>query len=300
MAYAPGVWSSYVYAGTAAQAAHWLESRDPELARVYRESALRAMAWAERNFDRSAEYPHAVNDARNLAAAELFRLTGEPRWHDLFARTSVFGEPGRELFVWQDHEQRDAPWVYVRTDRPGMDAGLKANCRAAIIKEADNRAANCAKAGFRWAKYEWQPGSWGAFSAPDGVSLVRAHILTGDERYLRTLVLACQAGAGANPANICYTTGLGHDWPRHPLHIDSRITNQPAPAGLTVGGPIDVASHEDYWAQKIVAGYCYPDVQQWPTLEAYWDVFWYPPMCEYTVQTPMARNAYVWGYLAAR
>ena len=37
-----------------------------------------------------------------------------------------------------------------------------------------------------------------------------------------------------------------------------------------------------------------------PTLEAYWDIFWYPAMCEFTVQSPMAPNAYVWGYLAAR
>ncbi len=49
-----------------------------------------------------------------------------------------------------------------------------------------------------------------------------------------------------------------------------------------------------------VAGHCFPDVQQWPALEAFWDVFWYPSMCEFTVHQPMAANAYVWGYLAAR
>lgn len=35
-------------------------------------------------------------------------------------------------------------------------------------------------------------------------------------------------------------------------------------------------------------------------IEAYWDVLWYPAICEYTIQTPMARNACTWGYLAAR
>lgn len=35
-------------------------------------------------------------------------------------------------------------------------------------------------------------------------------------------------------------------------------------------------------------------------LEAFWDVFMYPPICEYTIHQPMARNAYAWGYLAAR
>jgi len=37
-----------------------------------------------------------------------------------------------------------------------------------------------------------------------------------------------------------------------------------------------------------------------PALEAFWDVFWDPMVCEYTIQKPMAGQAYVWGYLAAR
>ncbi len=300
MAYAPDVWSSYVYAGVAAQAARWFEPRDAALSAVYRESALRAMAWAEAAHGARPSYPHQVRDDRNLAAAELFRLTGDNAWQALFLKTTVFTRSGMDIFVWEDHDQREAPWVYVRTQRPGMDDKIKSYCREAILREADNRIRNCQKAGFRWAKFEWMPGQWGAFSAPDGVSLARAHVLTGNEAYLRTLVLACQTGAGANPVNLCYTTGLGHDSPLHPLHIDSRLTNQPPPPGLTVGGPIDVARDKEYWAQKIVDRYCYPSVQKWPTLEAYWDVFWYPPMCEFTIQSPMAQNAYVWGYLAGR
>ena len=300
LAYAPDVWSSYVYAGVAAQAARWLAAHDSALGAVYRESALRAMVWAEKEYGDRPSYPHEVRDDRNLAAAELFRLTGDNVWQALFLKTTVFTQSGVDLFVWEDHDQREAPWVYVRTQQPGMDEKIKAYCREAILREADNRVRNGQKAGFRWAKFEWMPGIGGAFSAPDGVSIARAHVLTGDATYLRTLVLACQTGAGANPINLCYTTGLGHDYPMHPLHIDSRLTHQPPPPGLTVFGPIDVARDKGYWAQKIVDRYCYPTVQKWPTLEAYWDVFWYPPMCEFTIQTPMAQNAYVWGYLAGR
>ena len=43
-----------------------------------------------------------------------------------------------------------------------------------------------------------------------------------------------------------------------------------------------------------------PSLHDWPALEAFWDVFWDPMVCEYTVHKPMAGNAYVWGYLAAR
>ena len=300
MAYAPDVWSSYVYAGAAAQAARWFEKRDAALSAVYRGSALRAMAWAESKFGERPSYPHDVRDDRNLAAAELFRLTGDAAWQELFVKTTVFTASGVDLFVWENHDQREAAWTYVRTERTGMDEKIKGYCREAILREADDRVRNCGKAGFRWAKFEWAPGQWGAFSAPDGVSLARAHRLTGNETYLRTLVLACQTGGGANPLNLCYTTGLGAESPQHPLHIDARLTHQAPPPGITVGGPIDVKRDKDNWAQKIVARYCYPDVQKWPTLEAYWDVFWYPPMCEYTIQSPMAQNAYAWGYLAGR
>ncbi len=300
MAYAPDIWSSFVYASAAAQAARVLAPHDAALAAVYRESALRAMVWAEARHGERPSYPHDVRDARNLAAAELFRLTGDAAWHALFLKTTVFTCPGMDLFVWEKHEQREAAWTYLRTERPETDGRIRGFCREALLREADNRLRNGRKASFRWAKFEWAPGQWGAFSAPDGVSLARAHLLTGDESYLVALVLACQAGAGANPLNLCYTTGLGHEWPQHPLHIDARLTRQAPPPGLTVGGPIDVARHKDYWAQKIVARSCYPDVQRWPTLEAYWDVFWYPPMCEFTIHTPMAQNAYAWGYLAGR
>ncbi|MDH7570163.1 MAG: hypothetical protein QHJ73_11325, partial [Armatimonadota bacterium] len=131
-------------------------------------------------------------------------------------------------------------------------------------------------------------------------SLARAHFLTGDVKYLRALVLACQTGGGANPINLCYTTGIGPKNPRHPLHVDSRISRQPPPPGLTVFGPLTPKSHLNDWGMKLVARSCYPPVEEWPTLEAYFDVFWYPGMCEYTVQSPMAPNAYAWGYLAGR
>jgi len=302
MAYAPGIWSSYVYAGVAARAALRLEKLKPHLAKVYRDSALRAMAWAEKELKAAGgrQFPTAVRDSRNLAAAELFRLTGNAAWHDVFLATTVFRDPKAELFVWRKHEQRDAAWVYVRTDRPGMDAQVKANCRAAILREAAERLASQSKSAFRWMKYAWRPFGWGVPVTPEGESVVRAHALTGGAKYLRALVLACQFGGGANPLNLCYTTGLGHRWPQHPLHIDSRITHQPPPPGLTIFGPQDVARNLNHWGMKLVGRFAHPPVKAWPTAEAYWDVFWYPQICEFTVQQPMAANAYIWGYLAAR
>ena len=310
MAYAPDAWSSYLYAGVAAQAAHWLQSRDASLADTYRTSALRAMQWAEQDYARLQQADdwskvkddarNEIRDVRNLAAIELYRLTGDDAWHKLFLTTTKFTDAKADLSLWQSHNQSEAAWVYLQTKRPGCDSTVQDHCRRALLRQADDRLASVERTGFRIAKDTWRPGAWGAFSAPDAVALVRAHALTGETRYLAATLLACQHGAGANPCNLCYTSGLGHDSPRNALHIDSRLTHQAPIPGLTVLGPADVELERDSWAQKIVGRFCFPDVQKWPTLEAYWDVFWYPTICEFTVQTPMAANAYTWGYLAAR
>jgi endoglucanase len=301
MAYAPGEWSSYVYAGVAARAALYLHERKSKLAQIYRDSAERAMTWAEKELPkRQGKQPPEVNDARNLAAVELWRLTGKEKWHTLFQKTTVFKDPKAELFVWQKHEQREAAWLYAELPAGQVAKSLQENCRQAIIREADQRVEQCGKTGFRWTKFPWAPTAFTVLSSPDAGSLVRAHILTGQAKYLRAIVLACQTGLGANPVNMCYTTGLGHLWPRHALHIDSRITHQDPPPGLTVLGPIDTQHDFQKWAQDMVGLHLHPEYKQWPALEAYWDVFWFPVMCEFTVHQPMAMNAYVWGYLAAR
>ncbi|MGC8640107.1 MAG: glycoside hydrolase family 9 protein [Isosphaeraceae bacterium] len=308
MAYAPDAFSSYIYAGAAARAAHWLAARDPRKAGIYRESALRAMNWAEKDLPREekeflmGKHP-AVRDARNDAAAEMFRLTGEARWNDLFVATTEFTKPYAPVpYRWDSLDQADAAWVYVRTDRPGMGESVKRNCRSILIREADGRAASVDRTAFHWAKHLYRPVVMGALSSPDdAVCVVRAHVLTRDPKYLRALVLACQTGAGANPVNMCYTTGMGQKSPRHPLEIDHRITRQAPPPGLTVGGPMDntMAELKGPFIGPFAGASIFPPKEKWPALEAYWDVFWDPMLCEYTVQRPMAGNAYVWGYLAA-
>ena len=300
MAYAPDVWSSYLYAGVAARAAAWLRAKAPARAKAYEESALRAMAWAEKaNASRKGD-PHPVADARNLAAAELLRLTGDGKWGKIFLDTTVFTDPQAVCAVWQKHEQRHAAWVYARTQ--GADPKVAANCRGALLREADDRVAGCERAGFRWTKDLWRPIGVGVPSGPDAVGLVRAHVLTGEAKYLRAAVLACQFGAGANPLNLCFTTGLGRAFPIHPLNVDALVSGQTPPPGLTILGPCDLemARNGAGWAQKFVEPHVSPKVEDWPALEHFFDVLWHPLMCEYTVQEPMAANAYVWGYLAAR
>ncbi len=306
MAYAPDVWSSYLYAGAAARAAFWFQGpgRNPRMGAIYAESARRAAVWAEKVFleKREDSWPPEVRDARNLAAVELFRLTGETGWHRLFAATTVFRNPSQPLVWHGHHDQSEAAWVYARLSGRGVDPLLQRRCREAILEEAAIRLAAQEKVAFRLAKNPWRPAVAGAFTTPDALCLIFAHVLTGKEEYLRAVLLAAQTGAGANPRNMCYTTGIGHKNPRHILHYDSRFSGQLPPEGLTVFGPLDPnwsgrgKNREHQEAGK----YCYPEADKWPIIENYWDVFWHPLMCEFTIHQTIAPNAFAWGYLAAR
>jgi endoglucanase len=298
IAYAPDLWTTYVYAGVAARAASWLMSRNPSLAGTYWISSVRALLWAEWSYQQQAPTSHEIRDARNLAAAEYYRLSGETFAHEIFLATTAFKNAGAPLYLYNSHDQSDAAWVYYNT--PGADAAIKENCKNAMIAEADTRLTSQNATAFKWTKDPWRPAFAGTFTTPDCIHVVRAHAITGEAKYLKAIVLATQTGAGANPLNMSYTTGVGQKTPKNVLHVDARMTNQAPPAGLTVLGPLDIKVFGWLWDDWNSGRFAYPDSNTWPVIESYRDVYWSPWTTEFTIQSTIAPNAYVWGYLAAR
>jgi endoglucanase len=146
---------------------------------------------------------------------------------------------------------------------------------------------------------------WGALSCVKRKSLARAHYLTGDEKYHSALLRAAMVGAGANPLNMCYTTGVGERFPQNVMHVDARISHQPPPPGITVGGPAEtsIGLSGTGWVgkwQRPIEDHVTPSVEKWPTTEAFWDIYRSAPLCEFTVHNTMIYNIYTWGYLASR
>jgi endoglucanase len=303
MAYAPDPWCSYLYAADAARASALLQPLKADAGKALLESARRAMAWAEAEYAkiRDPKLPHAVRDARNLAAACLFSATGEGAWNDLFLETTVFKDPAKTPCVWQSHNQRDAAFVYARTRRPGVHDEVRKNALNATLREADGSVDFGARTGFKWTKRDpWEPFNGGKASVPQTITILRAHALTGDEKYIRAAVLAAQSGAGANPLNLCYTTGVGLDWPKHPLVVDAFVMGWAPPPGITVYGPNDLERDKGYFTLKLLDPVMHPAPLKWPTMEFYVDIFLFPAVTEFTVMETLGPNAYAWGYLAAR
>ena len=305
MAYGPGIWSSYIYANVAARAAHVLENYDKALAQIYRTSAIRAMKWAEVEFEKKIDKQHSVvQKERNLAAAELYRLTGDNQWHQLFLDTTVFQEADVSLSVWNHKDQNHAAFVYSRTAQPTVDQTVRQNAINAIVRTANTHIENIERTGFKWNADPGRSIGWGTMTAPKTQTLFHAHTLTGDDTYLRFGILATQFAAGANPSNMVYTTGLGHRNPQMPLISDMRATGQEPPPGITVYGPMDVQNpngHAARWETPIkkFASEMTPTPWQWPTSEAYFDSYYYVPVTEFTVHQSIGPTAYTWGYLAA-
>jgi len=295
--YAPDAWSSFEYAATAARAALLVRPYDPARAAGYEESALRAMRWAEANTpDRAADHARVIN-ARNLAAAELYRLTGDEGWHAVFRKTSSYAEP-RQL-GYEEH-QLWSTFVYARTEHP-IDEAILARGMQSLTGYADFLLGEGTRGGFGQLMNPWINYGWVHTSAiPGDVHvLISAHALTGDERYFTALVREAQFGLGANPDNMVYTTGMGHRSPRELHHIDQHGTGS-MPDGITIFGgwnPKDLGRPDTFDAAAPHMVPHYPD--QWPVHETYVGFAPLHQITEYTVSSVLSRVAKTWGYIAA-
>lgn len=307
--YAPDPWSGFIYASVAARLAGVLERYDAELARTYRESAVRAMEWSEAEWAKVRGRPEVqerweIPDDRNFAAIELYRVTGEKRWLDVFMEDTVLKDETPELFAWGKHVQQHAAFSYCLLPDSLADPAMKAKARRATLVMAD-RALEYAK-GNAWGlttSDKGRPLFQFFYTVPLAVDLVRAHYLTGDERYLAGIVQACLFAGGANPVNATFTVGVGTEWPHNPLKVDARLSGQPTPLGQTVYGPCDYLNWSDdfhTWPMKqLLSQASTPGPYEWPVPESFYDIWIYVAQDEYTVEG-FGQNAYVWGYLAAR
>ncbi|MEM9567934.1 MAG: glycoside hydrolase family 9 protein, partial [Cyanobacteria bacterium P01_E01_bin.34] len=320
-AYAADPWSSYIYAGVAARISRVLEPYDADLAQEYRDSAIKAMDWAEAEFGRDSKYDVLeIRDERNLAALELYLTTENAAWHELFLETTVFTQAS-DTSKHKSHNQQQAAYLYARTPKQLTDSSVRQHAEDAILRAADNSLAvqnggsvningfdvNGTSSGtaFKWTKSSnpWEPLSPGKLSTPQVDSLLQAYTLSGDKKYINGAVLGSQFSAGANPLNTVFTTGLvdagiAQRGPDNPFVIDARLTGQDAPAGITVYGPLDPQFGFAHFQRELYREDSYL-FEQRPVYENYFDNYWNFEQSEFTIHQTIAPTAYTWGFLAA-
>ena len=304
--------SSWYYAATGARLSRLLQPYDAKMAQGIRDSAVRAFAFAETDFARDKvagetakrDNTWAELDNRNLAAVELYWATRDQKYHDIFLQDTVLQDAKPDLFAWGKHVQREQAFVYARLPKGLGDETLKQKAVVATQQMAERALKYAANNAFNLTTPDkGKPQFIGFYSTPDAFDLTRAHFLTGDVKYLTGAVQATQFQSGDNPNNLVYTSGLGANPIRHPFHLDSRLTGQEAPAGLTPYGNIDFKRWNNGGITWPITWYLskntVPSPYEWPTNEAYWDLGQWPMLEEFTVDA-WAPNVQVWGYLAAR
>ncbi len=304
--FAPDAASSFIHAGVAARLAKCLAPYDPKVSALFKNSALKAFAWAERDWQggrKKSKFDSLwqVASDRNLAAIVLHDLTGEMGYKEIFLSDSclVKNDP---VFAWGTRNHRDSAFMAARTTRALPDV-VKKNGVLAIEGQAKSALLYASKNAFNVTTPDpGKPQFLSFYSCPDAIELCRAHFLTKKPEYLAGAVSACQFGAGANPTNLVFTTGLGANPIKNPLFLDARHTGQPAPEGLTVYGIVDFEKWTDSfatWPLQFIGPNTLPEARSWPIHEAYWDIFLYPCINEWTVDQ-WDKTLYTWGYLAAR
>ncbi len=306
LAYAPDHWSGYIYAGVAARAALVLKmSGFDEKALLWEESAVKAMEWSEAEYSKWTtgtgynkvrdRAKHTVAVERNLAAAELYRLTNNSRWHQVYLSTQN-----------TETTRTEASFIYARLDPKVANRKAQKSALETLMAEADRLVKISAgnAFGITNASPDRPVGGYSsAYSTPAPATLARAHYLSGDPGYLKTILRSGLYTAGANPMNMCLTTGLGDNHVRNALHEDSKHTGQPSPQGITVFGPCELAfsnAGPGSDLEQRLNSACSPEASAWPTSEAFFDVFWYVQQNEYVINSPLGPAAYIWGYLASR
>jgi endoglucanase len=305
--YEPDIYSSYIYAGVAAEVANVLQRYDPERADRYVDSADRAMDWAE------SQWPSVDDDLvdfvraqRNVAAAAMLATTGDSRWHDIFVATAPYLDPPEPVSIsCHAHSQCDAAWLYLRAPDEVTDPDVRRllldmfrRSGDAIVDAADTTA-------YGWTTEEpTVPLVWGLGSGGSAHTngLLRAYILTGEERYRDAAVRSAQVALGANPQNRALMTGVGREPVRHPQINDVKHGGLPPWPGVPVyGRHLLNAISDDSWVTEffLLPAGAAPDPTEVPYLWQWYDVSSVAFFNEFTVHQGEADALWTFGVLAA-
>ena len=256
--------------------------------------------------------PKLLRDARNTAAADLFRLTGKTEYETVFEATSVFTIPGREVSffnnTYSDYEwrQEEGAWVYAST--PGAtNIALQAECSAAVRRTADDLIANMNNRGLAIARSYFWP-------AVDLVTvrqeIPRALFLMPNSTIYRDAVeRSLGFGLGANPRNEAFITGicgpkerLGYDrgsCVEQIVHVDTSFRGLRSPPGIPVLGPLDGNGIYGPTVAPVIGSLFYPAMATFPPAECFAGFhLGTSPMTEYTIHETFAPMLLQLGTLA--
>lgn len=314
LAFAPDMRSSYAFAASAARFARLIKKYSDSLYIEYYTAALRAMDWAEKRYASKASGEDSGNiitekaiNKRNEAALNLYIATGDKKWKKMFEATANWWKIPVSDFDYVFYTQTSAIFHYATLPATLAEPNQQKKAKEIIINLGEIQSNQIQGNGFNVNNNK--PGDKmtnGYYGVPGAIELCRAFALSGNNIFISDALLACNYPLGANPMNMSFTTGVGSNWVKNPLHVDSRTTNQEPPAGITVYGQVDHNYYKSInnryftWGTEAVNKVTIPSAWEWPVNEAFWDIFVFAAYNEYTIHETIGPVSYIWGTLAAR
>jgi len=229
---------TFDFAAVMAMASRIYKPFDATYASKCLDAAKKAFAWGQQHPNQNyLANPSGVstgayendnpNDEKVLAGTELFITTGD----------ASYKQSGSSEYVsyWGDVMGLA---TYEKATHQAQFGGDANEAKQKILGTADNFV-NRAETGFGvvMAKDDFVWGSNSA-AANQGVWLLHAYYLTGQEKYYKAAVKALDYLLGKNPLDMSFVTGYGTKSPKMPHHRPSTSDNveEPVP-GMLVGGP---------------------------------------------------------------
>ncbi|MEM8924732.1 MAG: glycoside hydrolase family 9 protein, partial [Actinomycetota bacterium] len=237
-------------------------------------------------------------------AVALYKATGDGTWHDTFLDIGDVDDGVDAYLSCNNHLACDAAWLYLSIDEALTDAAVRADMEASFVATADEVIAAAETTSYGWAvENRFAPLVWGLGpgGAPSAIGLLRAHRLTGDERYRRAALRSAAVSLGANPTNTVFVTGFGRHPVRNPVILDAQSGGLPVWAGTPIYGPHQVGRLDDEsWIDEFVLGPAgvQPLAADLPYLWQWFDVSRVAMFNEFTVFQSHAEALYAYGLLA--
>lgn len=297
-------------AGLFAQAARLIKRFDGERATRLRSRAEKAFAWAR---GRGARPPFVL-----YGSGELYRLTGDAKYRAVFEETwravgpyGAFSRFADRHNFQGDYAGNDGlimpDYILGYLGANPIDPGIAKTAKQWLTNMADKVARETLTSphAHRNPRPVGRPMAWGQGSVmgrymdPIIARMSLGGVPRGSEQlYLDAMSVAADYVLGANPLGISYITGLGTDYPREPLHLDSLVYVQkgrgPMP-GLPVYGPVENLPRADYYRHATSA--FHPGFERLPLGQRYGDVRSFVVTNECTIWECQAPHSQHFGLL---
>lgn len=316
---------TYAYAGLAAYYAvnlnrlHELsgqEGNHPEFDEWLAE-ASESWEWVQNNREIDGDRERR---AKGLAAAALYRATEDTKYQDVFRKYWKW-EPSKHVGEWHGVNPWDlasALFALIPDSHPGLDLGLREDCRNNLIQRADAQDERIHNNAFRNSMEENQFMQLGAFSTPRVTVLGVAHRLTGNRKYLDAMQHAVNYVLGGNQMNMAYLSGLGERSDQWIFQPNAYLVSNKNSKVYTPENYIGQTSyfgatglHSDYWhgtgtwkwSEYFSRMAAYPQAADppsvWPGAEQKFQNRYSIQGAEFTIHQQMNHMIFAMGYINA-